>query len=396
MKDLTSTLARLDQQWKIKQRNKPDGGGGGRWTKLILPPTTTTTTAESGGGVDGGEGEQEAAAAVREVPASSSSSGGQLEDYVYLLEPPYGTRPSCLIVFTGGAGLGSYPHIAYNEFLLQISDRLNAAVITAPYDVGLDHFTLSKDTGDRTRRAILFCQDDAARQYPENLPVYALSHSLGSKLSCIYVAATNQSYDGIGFISFNNFSFGKTIGMAREFAETIRQNSGMMGSGPNPTQGISTDALDGLFSFAEMAVSAVGIDFSPSQAETERLISMRYDDQLARKTRLFTFDTDTLQNTQDFVNACSSSSSVPTVSELPGTHLTPVYFELGWDEMDLPAEAKTMAKEMAGGFQKASFGNKEELDALVKEVVDWIMCKPPSRQPDWLRERPQLPSSSNP
>jgi hypothetical protein len=46
------------------------------------------------------------------------------EDFVYLLEPPNNSLPSCLIVFTGGAGLGTYPQIAYNELLLRISNRL--------------------------------------------------------------------------------------------------------------------------------------------------------------------------------------------------------------------------------------------------------------------------------
>ena len=368
--ELTSTLARLDQQWEIQQKAGPTS----RWTRLILPSSDSDPSS----------------APVEEAPFGPiSSSISPQEDFVYLLEPPSKTIPSCLIVFTGGAGLGTYPQVAYNEFLLRLSDRLNAAVITAPYNVSLDHFALAKEAGELCRRAIIHCQED--RGYPENLPMYSLSHSLGSKLSCIYAAATNQHFDGIGFISFNNFSFGRTIGMAKEFAETIRKSTGVQGVAP-AGGGVTEDALNSLFSFAEMAVSAVGIDFSPTQSDMERLIQMRYGPELQKKTRLFTLDQDKLENTQEFLNACSSDSGVgPTVSGLPGTHLTPVYFKLGLD--DIPDEAREMARQAAGGFQSASFGDEEELSALVDEVCGWILGRAPSRKPEWLRERPQIAAS---
>jgi len=34
---------------------------------------------------------------------------------------------------------------------------------------------------------------------------------------------------------------------------------------------------------------------------------------------------------------------------------------------------------VSGGFQNASFGNEEELNSLVEEVVGWMMGKGPSR-----------------
>jgi Protein of unknown function (DUF1350) len=356
--DLTSALARLDQQWKIQQRGQPRS----RWTKLVLPSDGTTASTEE----------------------SAATISPPFQDFCYLLEPPNNSLPSCLIVFTGGAGLGAYPHIAYNEFLLRLSNRLNAAVLTAPYQVGLDHFALAKSTGEITRRAILHCRDDTSRLYPASLPVYSLSHSLGCKLSCIYIAATEQLFDAIGYISFNNFSFGKTISMAKEFAETIRKSTGM----DNQVSGVSSEALNSLFNFAEMAVSAVGIEFSPSQSDMNRLISVKYDEEQQLKTRLFTFDEDVLENTEDVFEACNGQASV---SGLPGTHLTPVYFKLGLEDLpDLPPDARDAAREAMGGFQSASFGNEDELNVLVTEVCDWIMGKGPSRKPSWLRERPQI------
>ena len=356
--ELTNTLARLDEQWKIQQKSQPRS----RWTTLILPKDDDDKKSF-------------------EAPAYSPVTLGQ--DFCYLLEPPNNSVPSCLIVFTGGAGLGTYPQIAYNEFLVRLSNRLNAAVITAPYQVGLDHFALAKSSGDITRRAILHCQDDPARQYSTTIPTFSLSHSLGSKLSCIYVTATEQNYDGIGYISFNNFSFGATIGMAKEFAEVLRNSAGY----DDRVSGIPSEAINTLFNFAEMAISAVGIDFSPSQNDMDRLMRLKYGDEQRRKTRFFSFDDDALENTQDAIAACGD---IPTVSGLPGTHLTPVYFKLGLDDLELPDDAKDAARDAMGGFRNISFGSNEELELLVSEVCNWIKGQEPSRRPKWKTDQPQL------
>lgn len=367
--ELTSALARLDQQWKIQQTGKKS-----RWSKLILPRDPNQS-------------------AVEETPAASLSTA--LEDFVWILEPPSNTIPSCVIVFTGGAGLGQFPHIAYNELLSRISDRLNAVCIAAPYQVGLDHFGLAKQTGERIRRALVYCEDDPSRQYPPNLPTYCLAHSLGCKLQTIYVAATGQRFEGMGFMAFNNFSFGQTISMARSFAEQIRKNTRGSDSAFGTVSLGDEEILKTIFSFAETVVGAIGVDFTPNAKDTERLIQIRFDDILQERTRLFVFDEDTLDNSKEFVQSCSGGRR-PTSSGLPGGHLTPVYFKLGWDDLDLddlPPGTKDMAREATGGFQSASFGNEADLNDLVDEVCNWILGKPPKRQPRWnanANEPPKL------
>lgn len=376
--ELTSALARLDQQWKIQQKGKKS-----RWSKLILPKDPDQDVVE-------------------QSPSASFSTS--LEDFVWILEPPSNTIPSCVIVFTGGAGLGQFPHIAYNELLSRISDRLNAVCIAAPYQVGLDHFGLAKQTGERIRRALVYCEDDPSRQYPPNLPTYCLAHSLGCKLQTIYVSATGQQFEGMGFMAFNNFSFGQTISMARTFAEQIRKTTG---SGRSESFGKSNpleneEILNTLFAFAENIVGAIGVDFTPNAIDTQRLIQLRYDDILQQKTRLFVFDEDNLDNSKEFVQNCSGGSG-PTASGLPGGHLAPVFFKFGLDDLDisndLPPEAKDMAREAMGGIQSASFGNEEDLQHLVNEICSWILGKPPTREPIWAatstrREPPKLVESS--
>merc|ERR1712071_413517 len=141
------------------------------------------------------------------------------------------------------------------------------------------------------------------KQYPASIPTYALTHSLGGKLNTIYVGATGQHFDGIGLMSFNNFSFGDTISMARMFAEQIRKNArpGQFATSPLGDEEI----MNTVFSFAENIVKGIGFDFSPNAEDTERLIQLRYDDILQSKTRLFVFVEDNLDNSKEFVENCS-------------------------------------------------------------------------------------------
>ena len=46
----------------------------------------------------------------------------------------------------------------------------------------------------------------------------------------------------------------------------------------------------------------------------------------------------------------------------------------------MPEEARTMADVATGGFQNASFGDEELLNALVEEVSNWMLGKSPSRR----------------
>ena len=123
--ELVSALARLDQQYELSNKRRI-----GEWEKVVLSegPTDYKWNDDL-------------------TPPPSMK-----EEFVYLLEPSPPSTPSCVILFTGGAGLGTYPHIAYSELLKRISARLNAAVIAAPYDLGIDHFEIAKKMASRSAR----------------------------------------------------------------------------------------------------------------------------------------------------------------------------------------------------------------------------------------------------
>ena len=380
--ELTSALATMDQQWQIQQ--KSFGADKPKWSKLMLPKE---------------EEESDESGFPQVTP-------GVEDDFVWMLEPPNNSIPSCVVVFTGGAGLGQFPQVAYNELLSEVSTKLNAVCLTAPYEVGLDHFSLAKTTGEQLRRALLVLnktQDDNAQPH---LPAYSLAHSLGCKLQTIYLAATGleTSFAGVGYLAYNNFSFARTISMARTFAQELKGGTG----GGNPMGNVNPEMINSIFDFAEMAVGAMGVEFSPTPEDTERLIKMRYNENLQAKTRVFVFGDDQLDSSLGFKSSCdsfgsdsddenndksssSSNNNALQVSNLDGGHLTPVFFR--WNADDLAAEAMggfgdsvsqeniNMAKEAIGGFQGASFGDETAFGELVDEVCDWILGKPPRTVP---------------
>jgi hypothetical protein len=371
--DLTSSLARLDNQWRIQQAGK---GLKSRWSKLFLPKNPEEQPEE----VDVNQEYEAASVTGSTFPKDITSQVP--DDYVWVLDPPGNSIPSSIIVFTGGAALGQFPHVAYNELLLRISDKLNALCIAAPYSVDLDHFKLAKQTGERIRRAIMYLEDDPSRPYKTLPPIYSLGHSLGCKLQTIYVAATGQDFDGMGFMAYNNFSFSKTIKMARSFAEELGRSTS---KAPSSTQGRRDDLLGSIFEFAELAVGAIGVDFAPNAQDTTRLITLRYDDKLQSKTRVFVFDDDKLDSSQEFVGACSGGSG-PSLCGLQGGHLTPVYFQWNIDDLagvEDVGNIPPMAKEAMGGLQSASFGDEAALNDLVDAICDWILGRPPARGPAW-------------
>jgi len=288
--NLVTALAKLDQKWLATQDDKSKKKIG-EWTILDVKEDDDTTSSSP--------------------------------EIVYLLEPTSGSVPSCVIFFLGGAVLGQFPHISYSTFLQKLSVKMNASIIAIPYEVGLDHFSIAQRCVKRMKNSIIECED--TRGYPSQLPKYAVGHSLGAKLHSIGIAATGigDELAGLGCISYNNFAFAETITMARSFAQELDVGSPIGGFGPgNP-------AFDTLFDLAGMAVSAVGLEFTPSPSDMNKIIESKFanDEEILKKIRMFSFDDDDLDSTNSFVKCFGEEegSRSPAVSYLQGTHLTVSY-----------------------------------------------------------------------
>ena len=110
----------------------------------------------------------------------------------YVLMPP--AIPWGVIHFIGGAVLGTYPHIAYNELFTRVCRESGIAVVATPYDVGLDHQQLSRDAATAFDATLKACQTRYG--WSEAMPVFALGHSLGGKLQ-VYEAKGALPFRGV-------------------------------------------------------------------------------------------------------------------------------------------------------------------------------------------------------
>jgi hypothetical protein len=303
--DLATALARLDEEWRLARNNNDRDGGG--WGGKRIGDWTVLDASDDGGGGGG---------------SSSSSSSSSSSEVVYLLEPASGAAPSCVVFFLGGAVLGQFPHISYSSFLKKLASKTGASVVAVPYEVGLDHFGIARRAVKRMKNAVIRCEDD--RGYSPGLPKYAVGHSLGAKLHSIGIAATGigGELSGVGCVSYNNFGFAETIKMARSFVAEMRV--GGRGSPSSSSSSSSTTAtpFDALFDLAGMAVSAVGLEFTPSPADMDKILRSKFDEDVLKKIRMFCFDDDDLDSTDRFLDCFEGGGVKPSVSYLPGTHLT--------------------------------------------------------------------------
>jgi hypothetical protein len=386
--ELASALAVLDQEQKNNQ-NKNN-----RWKKLDLrTPIEKAEDKESG---------------YSTTTDFSSLLQATQPQAAYLLEPPNGSTPTSLILFLGGAVLGTYPQVAYNEFLHRLSSKTNAAVLAIPYNVGLDHLEIAKHSEKMFSKAMEHIETKYKPEWKnalEVIPQYALGHSLGCKLHTLRMAAVPQSsvgLTGVGFMAFNNYGFSRSVGMARSFASQI------FGAGPAEAQSNGFN-MNTIFELVEQVTSFAGLEFTPSPKDTERIIELKLASnpelQFPRKCRLFQFEDDNLDCSTEF-DACfksdgspenfnpdfaadaetsatgdtevtsivqSARTSIIPTTRLPGTHLTPVYLNVQLKDIlkNTPPEAEEIAKQMTD-LQGVSFGDEKELDKLVDSVVKWM------------------------
>lgn len=340
---ITSALARLDSEWQTRQKKTPKKLG--EWRKLVIRPD--------------------------DAVENSSSSEEEDDEFVYLLPPTSTSAPSVVILFVGGAGLGQFPHIAYDEMLRRLAVRTNAAVLAAPYQVSLDHFDLARRTRLLLEKSLLQCDDDFGWD-AASLHKYALGHSLGAKLQLVSAAASSPALPcdarGLGLVAYNNFGLSGSLSMARTLFEEFRGGVAK-----------NVGAFDTVLGIAGQFLDASGLEFTPSPSQTEELVRRKLD---VDRLRAFRFDDDQLDCSDSLrFGEDDDGADQLEVAGLPGSHLTPVFLTLGLEDLDLDENVRSVADAASDGFRRASLGSEDELDGLVEELYGWIVGKSATRGP---------------
>jgi hypothetical protein len=197
------------------------------------------------------------------------------------------------------------------------------------------------------------------------MPVFGLGHSLGAKLHVIRhsTGAEGARSEPLAVMAFNNFGLSDSLTLAKEALQAFQ------GGSVSPTVDAVWNMLQPL---AQQAAKNAGMEFTPDPGEMEDMIRAGY---AAKSTRIIGFGIDQLDCGADLSDAASETGSGPVVCrDLPGNHLTPVFFSVG----DLAGAALSgqgaMGQRAAKAAQKQRFevGDQEELEALLEELVAWL------------------------
>ena len=291
--------------------------------------------------------------------------------------------------FVGGAVLGSYPHIAYDAFLSRLCDDAGVAVVATPYELGTDHGAISAECQHKFARAwnALCARENLPR---DSAPVFAAGHSLGCKLlllaACVAGPSDAESKGdttlvrdpaaraGHLFIAFNNATAADSVRLLEKFARELLERRAERASGGDARM---NDAFEGftrnlpsLTALAEKAARAAGMDFTPGPDETLERAKRGFESPRVRLVRFADDDLDQnaeLERTlrRRFELVAPAGDARVSVAELPGTHLSPVFFKF-----DVAGLSPAFAK--LGGVK---VGDEAQVERLARDGVAFLTGK---------------------
>ncbi|WP_199245349.1 DUF1350 family protein [[Phormidium] sp. ETS-05] len=233
-------------------------------------------------------------------------------------------RPRGILHFLGGAFLAAAPQVTYRSLLDDLHDR-GYAIVATPFLNTFDHTEIARDVLDRFEWCVEQLQ--ISRRLPRNLPIYGLGHSMGSKIHLLAGSLFKLERSGNILIAYNNFPARRSI----PFAENLPAD----------------------FQF----------EFSPTPAETNKIIARTYS---VPRNLLVKFKTDNLDQTASLHSLLKQRfPDMVSLKILPGNHLTPlsqnVKWQAGKEFTPLDAVAQWVRQEI-----------NREPDLLKQEIVRWL------------------------
>jgi hypothetical protein len=199
-------------------------------------------------------------------------------------------RPVAVIHFLGGAFVGVAPQLSYSKLLEAIAAR-GYVIIATPFINTLDHQAIAttvlnqfETTLERLHRARTI--------NASHLPIYGLGHSMGCKLHLLIGSLFEVERAGNVLMSFNNFDADRAI------------------------------------PFAEWLNKSVTVQFTPTPAQTYRLVQRQYP---VIRNLLIRFHNDDLDQTKQIAAILGDRfPGMVTLQRLQGNHLTPLGQNLTW------------------------------------------------------------------
>jgi hypothetical protein len=260
----------------------------------------------------------------------------------WVLVPP---RPIAIIHFLGGAFVATAPQLTYRRLLERLAAE-GYVVIATPFVNTFDHRDIAQSVLRSFERALYTLESGALRR--RTLPIYGIGHSMGCKLHLLIGSLYPVERVSNLLISYNNSSAREAIPMMDQVV----------------------DQVTSLFAASPLATALLGdntpnrmMEFTPSPAETDRLIADRYT---IRSNLLIKFRNDTIDQTRTLADRLEALFPDEVITKrLAGNHLTPLGPDFKWQ----PGQVFTPFDAIAQFVRQEVY---RELDQLETVLLNWL------------------------
>ncbi|PSC76402.1 plant MCA23-20 [Micractinium conductrix] len=342
----------------------------------------SAAAADSGTWSDGAPRGSDAGSASRQPPAGFASlermltaqlaggaggPGGNWREVAdcFVLYPPEGAAPRCLVHFIGGSFVGAAPQLAYGPLLEALAAR-GTLVVAVPYATSFDHMRVADEVHFKFERCLKALGPQAIQ-----LPRYGVGHSLGALLHCLIGSRYPIVSAGNVLMSYNNRPATDSIPLLSPLiAPNIRAlgpilsqlatsplRSGveqwidlLRGASPSIVKQIIPllDQLTPIY----LDIANGTQEFTPAPEESRSIIRQGYT---VPRNLLLRFSADEIDETPQLASTLQSSAVASmlelTVKTLPGEHARPLQQDLGRISPDLArltSQAVTQGESLIG------------------------------------------------
>ena len=268
----------------------------------------------------------------------------------WVLVPPH---PRAVVHFLGGAFVAAAPQLSYRSLLEAIAED-GYVVIATPFVNTLDHRAIAHQVWDSFEKTLGHVRSRLIRN--QYLPLYGLGHSMGCKLHLLIGSEFPQDRAGNILISFNNYPLRKAVPLGEQMAQLTTQFSTQFSA---QISQLSTQFAQ----FMPNLAPAMEAEFTPSPAETNRLIADHYP---VKRNLLLKFTNDTIDQTRPLHDILRVRfPDMTAVKILKGTHLTPLGQDLKWQ----PGQSFTPFDAM-GQMMNQTFN--QDFYRLQSTLLQWL------------------------
>lgn len=283
----------------------------------------------------------------------------------FVLYPPEGAAPRCLIEFIGGSFVGAAPQLAYRPLLEALAER-GALIVAVPYGTSFDHLRVADEVHFKFERCLKALGAQAIQ-----LSRFGVGHSLGALLHALIGSRYPITSSGNVLMSYNNRPATDSIPLLSPFiAPNLRAlgpllsqlatsplRSGveqwvdlLKGASPNIVKQVIPvlEQLNPIY----LEIANGTQEFTPPPEESRMIIRQGYT---VPRNLLLRFAADEIDETPQLASALQSSAVASmlelTVKTLPGEHARPLQQDLNRISPDLArvaSQAVTQGESLIG------------------------------------------------